>query len=438
MTDRLGVGTFVYNEEEQTSSNLDVFHVPNVDTTLREGKTIYYYPTNAVENSGPFEFIIPRDPDSFTNLPYTRLEGCIELTKDDGSALTTAEKFYPVNLFTQSIFKQVECELNGIQVCDLSTPTYAYKSFIETHLSYGDEAKSTHLKCALYEKDTIGKEELLDDSNVGAVARFNAIKSKKIYFSNIIHSDFFQSQKYLIPNVEIKLKFIRNADDFSVMTLAATKYKINIKALKLSVRKVRISPEVHMSIERTLKSVPAHYDLTQSKIKTFLIPTGTKSIDFPAIIQGNLPRSVIFGLVAHDGFNGIKTGNPFLFNNQKVNSFNLKINGVPVVPSPFQPDFAAGDYMREYRWFYDNCGISHENDSNGITKEEFAANSTFWTFDLTACLCNSFHIHETKKGSMDLSLSFSDVTTKNLHVLVYGSFNSAIAIDGDRNVKVIE
>lgn len=438
MTERIGVGTFVYNEEELTSSNLDVFHVPNVDTTLRDGKTIYYYPTNSIENSGPFEFIIPKDPDAFTNLPQTRLEGCIELTKEDGTALAATDKLYPVNLFTQSLFKQVECELNGVQVCDLSTPTYAYKSFIETHCSYGIAAKDTHLKCALYEKDTVGKEEAVDDTNLGAVARFKSIISKKIYFSNIIHSDFFQSQKYLVPNVEIKLKFIRNDDNFSIIAPAGTKFKLNIKNLKLSVRKVRIAPEVHMTIERTIKTIPAHYDLTQSKIKTFLIPTGTKSIDFPSIIQGNLPRSVIFGLVSHDGFNGTITGNPFLFNNQNVNSFNLKINGMPVVPTPFQPDFATGDYIREYRWFYDNCGISHENDSNGITKEEFAANSTFWCFDLTACLCNSFHIHETRKGSMDISLGFKEITTKNLHVIVYGSFNSAIAIDGDRNVSVIE
>lgn len=438
MTDRIGVGTFINNEEELTASNLAVFHVPSIDTTLQEGKPIYYYPTNAINNAGPFEFIIPKDPDCFLSLAHTRLEGCIEITKADGTALAATDKIYPVNLFPQSIFKQIEIELNGMQVGDLSTPTYAYKSFIETHCSYGKDAKDTHLKCSMYEKDTPGKEEAIDDTNTGAAARAKLINGKKFYFSNIIHSDFFQSQKWLIPNVEVKLKLIRNEDNFSLIAASTATPKIHIKNLKLAVRKIKTSPEALNAIETTINKIPTNYDITQSKIKSFLIPSGTRSIDFSSIIQGNLPRSIIFGLVGHDGFNGSITANPFLFNNCGVNNFNLKINGVPIVPTPFQPNFSDGDYVREYRWFYDNCGICHDNESNGITLEEFRDNSTFWTFDLTPDLCNSFHLHATKQGHMDLSIGFKDATTKNLHVLCYSSFNSAVTIDADRNVRVID
>jgi hypothetical protein len=94
--------------------------------------------------------------------------------------------------------------------------------------------------------------------------------------------------------------------------------------------------------------------------------------------------------------------------------------------------------MREYRWFLDNCGIAHENDGNDISFKEFGTNSTFWCFDLTPDLCNSFHLHETKQGNLDVNIGFKSALEGAIHMIVYASFNSAIAIDVDRNVKLIE
>jgi hypothetical protein len=437
MTDRLGLGTFINDESEVTTSSLDVFSVPPVDSVLKEGRTVYYYPTTSITNAGPYEFLIPRDPDHFICLPLTRLEGVLQVTKADGTAIPEASKLAIVNLFTQSIFKQVECEINGTEVCDLSTPTYAFKSYLETHLTYSKAAKSTHLYASHYTPDTIDKETAVDGSNTGAATRFARIKGKKCYFSNIIHSDFFQCQKLLIPNTEIKLKFIRNDDNFSFLGPAGEDCMITVNSLKLQIRKLKIDSGVQQSIESQLQTTPAIYNLTQSKIKTFQIPTATKSIDIPNIIQGYLPRSVHICFVSNDGFNGVITGNPFHFNNLTVDYFNLKINGVPICPTPFQPDFSTKNAIREYRWFLDNIGIQHENETNGITFDEFISNSCVWNFDLTPDLCNSYHLHETKAGSMDVNVSFKTQLAAPVYMLVYGCYNSSIAIDADRNVKVL-
>lgn len=441
MANHLGVGTFINDETELTTSGLDVFSVPPVDNTLEEGTTIYIYPINAIDSRGPFEFTIPRDPDSFIYLPMTRLEGTITVSKEDGTGLADTDAITVVNLFPQSIFKQVECEINGTQVCDLSTPTYAYKSYLETHLSYNHEAKRTHLHCSMYHKDTEGKEENVAATwdNVEGKKRFQAIAGNTpVHFSNIIHSDIFHCQRYLIPNTDLKLKFLRNEDEFSLLAAADKKAKINITNLRLAIRKIKINPAVKEAFERKLETHPAIYPLTQSKIKTFQIPLGTNSIDIPSILQGNLPRSIIIGLVGTKGFNGNISGNPYYFNHRNVNNFSIKINGVPVVPTPFQPDFSTNKCIREYRWFLDNCGVSHENETNSIGLTEFMSNSTFWCFDLTPDLCNSFHLHKTKQGNIDVSIGFSKSTVTTLHVLVYASFNSAIAIDHERNVKLIE
>jgi hypothetical protein len=438
MAEKIGLGTFITDQTELTSSGLDSFSVPPVDTILKDGKTVYYYPITGASDTGPYEFHIVKDPDHYIHLPMTRLEGELEIKNGDGTDVAAADLCTVCNLFPQTIFKQVECELNGTEVCDLSTPTYAYKSFIETHLTYGKSAKETHLYCSMYEKDTAGMEELTDDTNLGAKARKERTQKKKINFSNIIHSDFFQCHKYLIPNTEIKLKFIRNSDHFSLIGEAGKTYKIKVNKLRLQIRKIRIDPGYQQTLESTLATTPALYNLTQSKIKTFNITTGTSSIDIPNIIQGNLPRSVHIGFVSNEAFNGGLTANPFKFGNQSINHFNLKVNGIPVCPTIFQPDFSIpGGAIREYRWFMDNCGIQHENETNGITYDDFTNNSCIWNFDLTPDLCNSFHLHETKTGSMDVSLGFKTAPTAPLYMIVYACYNSAIAIDVDRNVRVI-
>ncbi len=439
MAEKIGLGTFINDSVELTSHGLDSFSVPPVDSILKDGRTVYYYPVTSITDSGPYEFLITKDPDHYIFLPMTRLEGQLEIVTTDGDAgIAEADKVSVVNLFTQSIFKQVECEINGTEVCDLSTPTYAYKSFIETHLTYGKSAKDTHLYCSLYEKDTPEQEEVLDVANTAWVSRKKRVVSKKkINFSNIIHSDFFQCHKYLIPNTDLKLKFIRNDDKFSLMGDGTKDFKIKVNSLKLQIRKIKIDPSYQQTLESQLQTTPALYNLTQSKIKTFNIPTSTKSVDIPNIIQGNLPRSVHIGFVSSDGFNGNIKANPFKFGNFGIDYFNIKVNGIPVCPTPFQPDFTGDGAIREYRWFLDNCGIQHENETNGITYTDYINNTCLWNFDLTPDMCNSFHLHETKTGSMDVTVAFKTALTKPIYMIVYACYNSAIAIDADRNVKVI-
>ena len=141
-----GVGTFVVEDHELASSGLALFDAPQVDSSIIGGKFLTIYPTSVITDNGPYDFTIPSDGQDFTDLPFTRLEGCVEITKTDGkTTLTDTELNAYVNLLPHSLFKQVECYVNNVQVGDLTTPSYAYKSYIETLLSYSQDAKTTKL-----------------------------------------------------------------------------------------------------------------------------------------------------------------------------------------------------------------------------------------------------------------------------------------------------
>ena len=379
MTDRLGVGTFIKDEIELGSSNLDLFTLPRPDLTVVHGKTVTYYPITALNDSGPFEFLITNDGNDYTYLPLTRLEGEIEVKKLDGTALGDT-KNYLVNMFPHALFKQIECEVNGVQINDLSTPTYPYKAYIETHLSYSDDAKNTHLRCEYYEKDTVGKEGKIDHTEEDGNKRLTSIFSKmkkSLAFSCVLHLDFFQIYKYLLPGCNIKLKFIRHDDKFALIG-DALHTKIHFKNLKISVRKLTIDPEISNSIENTLTKTPAIYPIQPSTIRTFLIHSGLQNERLNHVFRGKMPRSIIISFVNSKGFDGEITNNPFYFRPHGLNKLNVYINGEPLLNREFEPNYDNENAIREYRWFFDNTGSQHENETNGITYEEFCSNSAFF------------------------------------------------------------
>jgi len=435
MTDKRGIGTLVTDDVEMTTGNCDFFTPVIPENVLRTGNTIELNPINSMTNSGPFEFSISKDPDHYLYLPMTRLYGNLKVVKLDGSALTDADNTSVCNLFPQSIFKQIEIEIEGTQINDISSSTYALKAFIETILTYGTEAKGTHLQMAGWSTDTVTKENDVDSDSFKK--RKAQIVNKDYYFSMIIHCDFFQMERFLLPNTGVTIKFIRNADSYSLLsnTLVA---KILVQSLRLSVHKIKIAPEFDKAIESNLVKEPALYPLTQSKIKSFLLHSGSSTISIQSILTGTLPQSIVIGFLSDSSFTGSISSNPFTFSHFNLNLLNLRVNGNPFHPRPFQPNYTTGDYMREYRNLMDHGGCQHGNNVITISPKEFLYNANFYIYDFTPDLCNSYHHHTLKHGHIDVELGWSTPLSHNIYMIVYSSHKQTIVIDSNRNVSLIE
>ena len=434
---KAGVGTFITENHELASSGLALFDQPIIDSSLIQGKFITIYPSSVLQDNGPFDFIIPSDGQDFTDLPFTRLEGCIEILNLAGVTLTETDINAYVNLLPQSLFKQIEVSVNNTQIADLSTPTYAFKSYIETVLTYPKDAKDTTLLLEHFNKDTLEKENIFTLLNSISFNKRNQFAKKgKIYFSMLLHIDFFHSTKLLLPGCEIKLKFIRNSDTFSLLgdTLQA---KIKFHELKLMIRRVTVEPTIASKIEDAINKTPAIYPITQSKIKTFLIPKDVRQERISNIFRGVLPISIIVGFVTTDAANGTINANPFKFEHFKLNHFQMYINGDPLLTEAFQPDFANSKFFREYRWFMDNLGWAHDKESNGVTMEEFKTNTFFLPFDLSPDLSNGATLSQLKEGSLDVLVSFNENLAQNVQMIVFATFNELLLIDKDRNVTLV-
>ena len=440
MTDNRGIGSLSVESHEFMASGLDIFSKPEYDTSLISGKTIEHHMITALnDNNTVFEFVIPSEGQDYTYLPLTRLEGEIQVRRGDGTAVVAADMVAPVNLLASSLFKQVECELNGVQVADLTSPCYPYKAFIETHCTYGADAKNTHLRAALYHKDAAGQEETFTAASTGFAARkawlIDDNNENTLHFSTPLHLDFFNSQRYLIPGATLKLKFIKNDDKFCLLS-ATNAWKIKISSLKLFTRKITVEPSIVQQHQALIKTTKAIYPLAMSRIKTFVVNNGINATTIANIFRGKLPRSIIIGMVHSNGFNGDFTKNPFLFKHFGVSYCNLKINGSPLPCSTLQPNFDKGKCIREYRHFLDNIGIQHEMETNNLGLADFKSNTCLFSYDLTPDLCHSFHQHTPTSGYVDLDLNFTAALDHNITVIVYATFNEYVTIDADGQVKL--
>ena len=134
-----------------SKSETDLFNIPPTQNDILGGQFHEYKPLNAVTADGPLEFTVSGTPDSYLDLAQTQLYVKAKITLPDGSNIPADAPCGPVNLFLHSLFNQVDVHLNDRMVSTASN-TYAYRAMMETLLTYGFDAKSSHLTSALFYK----------------------------------------------------------------------------------------------------------------------------------------------------------------------------------------------------------------------------------------------------------------------------------------------
>ncbi|KAL9972486.1 hypothetical protein ACROYT_G018798 [Oculina patagonica] len=265
---------FVHAESTPcTKSELDLFTTPATQVAIKKGMWIDHQPISSLNSSAPIEFKIA-GTDDYLDLSKTMLVMKVKITKRNGTDLGSGEKTAPVNNFLQSLFKQVDVFLNGIQVTQ-STGTYAYRSYLETLLNFGPAAKSSQLTAGLFYKDTAGQMNSLDPTvaeggNEGLKKRYSFTKeSMLVDLSGPLFCDIFFSDRLLLNQVDVSIKLSPNRSNFCIMSgEAAADYKI---VMQSAVLKLYNMTSVSVTIDgeqRPLK--PINLKLTSAGGRNFI------------------------------------------------------------------------------------------------------------------------------------------------------------------------
>ena len=249
------------------------------------------------------------DSPFFKILDFTRLIGEFELVDPtSGAPIEKDIDVSFVNNLGHSWIQQIEVYLNDKQVVDLSSPSYAYKAFIENFLSFSSDKKKYDLRNQLYFDDGDSDYESHSIASDGTLKKRRSLlfgeKQNKGYFTIPLNVDLFQSPVFLSPGVSIKVKILKNKDEFFLMS-NGQKAKFKILDLNLRFRLVETAKNFSDKITKiNLGNANAYYPYYMTKIRTNLITQGIQSYLWPSAIRGKLPKQVIIGFVDHSAYSG--------------------------------------------------------------------------------------------------------------------------------------
>ena len=128
----------------------------------------------------------------------------------------------PINNTLHSLFSQIGISLNDVNASSATT-IYPYRTYIETHLNYGTDAKKSRLHAAMYFiDDNLTVSNPIPDSsstrNMG-LKRRHGICTAKHTFDMIgpLHVDVFNQSKYILNSMTMKMRITHSKDSFVLM-----------------------------------------------------------------------------------------------------------------------------------------------------------------------------------------------------------------------------
>ena len=430
---------FVHEQScECTKSELDLFSVPPTQTSIENGTWVEYHPISTIADGTPIEFEIPGNGEDYLDLANTYLYVQAKIVQANGNNLDADTRVAPVNLFLHSLFSEVDISLNGTQITS-STNTYPYRAIIETLLSYGQDVKESQLTSALFYKDEAGK---MDDTTIVAATRNPGFwarhrlttESRKVDMMGRLHADIFFQERYLLNEVNMKIKMTRSKSNFCLMSENAG-HKVQILNAVLYARKVRLLPSVYLAHAKALEGSNAKYPIHRVVCKAFTVPQNLQDVTHEKLFSGQLPSRLVVGLVRNTAFNGNHGQNPFNFQHFNLSEISVFLDGQQQHPiKPLKLNFADGQYINGYLSMFAGTGKINKDEGNFISRGEFASGYALYAFDLSPDLAEDDHFNLSREGSVRLTLKFAEALANTISVIAYAEYENVIEIDRNRNV----
>ena len=415
---------------------LDLFGDPPTQNSVKEGQDVDYHPFTALEKSGPIKFVIDGTGDEYMDLYHTYLYVEAKVVLADGSPLPDDAEVAPVNLTLHSLFKQIDVSLND-RLITSSKATYPYRTYMEKLLSFGHEAKGTHLTCEQWYKDTAGHMDATQgvDNKGLAKRKAKASGSKTIDMIGKLHIDLMFGERYLLNNVNIVIKLGRTSDAFVLMADGPNpNYKMVITEAVLTARKVTLSDtmkEIHI---RGLGMKNALYPVRRLDTFVYSVPKGNLTANRDNLFLSQLPKRLVIGCVDDDAYNGNYHKNPFNFKHYDINFVALNVHGRQIPGKPLQPNFEEDVYVRSYQSLFTALNKFGQDEGNQISWYDYPNGYTLFAFNLTPDLDGEDHFTPVRSGPLRLEIQFAKPLPETINVIILAEFENTISINKSRNI----
>ena len=414
-----GVSELAYSPQKFVQQEID--HCYHVALT----------PHNSIIQGNNLIFHIEGGSD-FTDLGNTILEVEIRVQTTDGEEVAATKNVSPINNIFHSMWSQVQVHLKDTVVSHAS-PNYGYRAYLENLINFSKESKDTWLTSVGWYMDQATQFDNV--ANTALATRRELITGDKLLKLRGKLSTDISNQPLLIPShTDITYTLTPQRAAFALQNFeVATDFKIDIISATLMVKKVKLFPAKIADFERQIAKEPIRLPISQVKVSTVSIASGLNSYQHNSLFSGELPQTILCGLVSNASYTGTKNKNPFNFVNANLNHIQLKVNEILVPTYPITPDFGQKKVTQAYENLYHLVGRYGDDWSNGLSKTDFCGGSALYGFIVTSdSLCRGDE--PALFGQIDIALKFSTALTETMTLVVYSSTQAEVIIDKYRNV----
>ena len=425
------------NSADAFPEELDLFQTPPTNTTCERLQYVNYRPKTQFQEDAPLEFTIPSTGAQYINLKRTFMKMKVQLLKGTGEEVSHENEVAPANLSLHSMFQRVEVYFNQKLVSG-GDVLYPYKSYLETTLDYGKEAKHGHLAAAGYYKDNAFSIEKMSadptksGSNKGFVTRYSVTTGGKFWqLEGPILSDICQQERYILNQVEITIKLYPQRKEFFLLSEeASVDYKFRIADAYLPVCVVTPSPWVIIGHKEALEKSNAIYPYTRTEMKTISVTRGEYGFQLEDVFQGSVPKELIIAMVTSQAYNGAYNANPFNLRHFNIGSLSVNIDGQSAPTQPLQLDFLGKSYLDGYMSLFRGLDRDSQDSGFDISPQDYANGYCIFAFNLQS----GDYLPLMKRSNVRIEARFLSPLVQNINVILMAKFPSILEIDRERNI----
>ncbi len=420
-------------------SELDIFGLPPTNIAIEREWNEEIPVVNSINDQGPWEFRIPADP-HFIDLRHNYLHMALKIVDKDGKDLPALEEgadptVGPVDLLPMSLIRNVRVYLNSQLVWE-GNGLYPFKCFLEMYLNHGADARNSYAKIMGMMPDEDNTANLIE--NEGFITRAKPFYGgKTVEFIAPVFCDLFTQEKFLLPNIDLRMELTRSSDAFCLLSSTAdSKYRLKIESMKWVVRKVQIVSSYQLALEEALKTRYSNYALRRTFLTSLHIDEGRMTAPLSSLLTAQIPRRILVALIDAQAYHGHFTKTPFKFANFNIKEAYVTAAGQKYPNYPLRADWKQGRFSEMYYNLFDAIGMTGDNRGNLITPEKFEKSFCVLAFDLTPCANDSNQFELISTGTTSLHLEFSEPVPKpGIQALCYFEFDNCIHIDQNRVCK---
>ena len=391
-----------------------------------------------VANSGKLSFHI-KGNSHMIDLPHTLLCLTLKITKDTGANIDANSEVAPSNYIGGTMFNQLKVFL-GDQILDVEN-SYNDAALLQAEYTLPKGSKEGWLSSFAYHRDTPGKHDVITDDNLGYKKRKELFaNSKSVVVYAKVHSGIFNINRTLINNLDMSLEFAIDKNVKNLMCAENSTFKLVVEKASLKIRRIRISEELSVKIDRLLSTKPAVYNIPRGKVTVHTIPASSRDFQLSNFnsLAGELPSRIFIALQGTDRYSGAFHLNSYMYEDFEMVSHDILVDGRSVYGGAIETNFttAAKEYNSLYMQTLQALGSFGGVYSTDISYDEFSQGYLFFGADLTATYGDGgiSYLDPILNGNLQLNLKFAKALAAAVNVIIYCDYLNSFEIDVNRKL----